>query len=85
MAYGCRVCGSKFTVENIANERRILTHRCGKCGASCWGPMIPATSQQAAHWLGQRSEIKLGRLVKLSRTDGAIVALDNKRKVIAAY
>ena len=85
MAYGCTVCGGKFTVENTANARRILTHRCGKCGAACWGPMIPATSQQAAHWLGRRSEIKLGRLVKLARKDTGIVVTDNKRKIVAAY
>lgn len=84
MAYGCMVCGGKLTVQNIANGRRILTYRCG-CGQAYWGPMIPATGQQAARWLGRRAEIKLGRLVKLARTDGGIVAVDNKRKVIAAY
>ena len=84
MAYGCTVCGGKLAVQNIANERRILTYRCG-CGQSYHGPFLPATGQQAAVWLGRRAEIKLGRLVKLARKNGAIVALDNKRQVIAGY
>ena len=84
MAYGCTVCGGKLAVENTANGKRILTYRC-KCGQSYFGPFLPGTSQQAEHWLGRRSEIKLGRLVKLARKGGAIVAVDNKRNVVASY
>lgn len=84
MAYGCTYCGGKFTVENTANGYRILTYRCG-CGRSYFGPFLPATAQQAAQWLGRRPEVKLGRLVKLARKEGSIVAMDNKRKILAGY
>ena len=84
MAYGCTICGGKLGVENTANIYNVLTYRC-RCGQSYWGSMIPGTSQQAAHWLGRRAEIKLGRLVKLARQDGAIVALDTKPQVLVRY
>lgn len=84
MAYGCTVCGGKLVVENIANAKRILTYRCG-CGQAYNGPFLPADGQQAANWMGRRSELKIGRLVKLARKGGAIVAVDSKRKIVASY
>lgn len=84
MAYGCTICGGKLSVQSIGQAYNVLRYQC-RCGQTYWGPMIPGTPKQAAHWLGRRAGIKLGRLVKLARKDGTIVAQDNKRHVLATY